>query len=61
MREPKGLAQVRRNRNEDIPMGIRNLLVQPDPHTFQTIGPAVEEEGATISGAHGAIRFVVER
>ena len=52
---------VRRNRNEHIPVGIRNLLVQTDPYEFETIGPVAQEQGAAISDSAGSIDFVVKR
>ena len=59
MCKAKGLDHMRRNRDEHIPVGIRNLLVQTDPHEFETIGPVAQKQGAAISDSCGAINFVV--
>ena len=61
MRKPKGLAQVRRNRNEDIPMRISDLFVQSNPDAFETTRPIREKKGAPISDARVAIGFVINR
>ena len=61
MRKAKGLAHVRRNRNQHIPVCIWNLLVKTHPYEFEVIGSVLQEQGAAISDPAGSIDFVVKR